>query len=249
MIRLNVNIDHIATIRQARRTNEPNPAAAAVICELAGADGITTHLRSDRRHIQDYDLIALKQVIVTHLNVEMAATPEMVEIACRLKPDVVTLVPESPQEITTEGGLDVIGRRGEIRESIGKLREAGIFVSLFIDPDHRQIEASAALEPFQIEICSANYAKLNEQPGDLTVRRTEEIGEELERIRSAANLATSLNLKVAVGHGLTYRNAGPVAGIKAIEEFNIGHNIIARASLVGLERAVREMKECLMGGR
>ncbi|MFM8394815.1 MAG: pyridoxine 5'-phosphate synthase [Acidobacteriota bacterium] len=249
MSRLNVNIDHIATIRQARRTNEPNPAAAAVICELAGADGITKHLRSDRRHIQDYDLIALKQVIVTHLNVEMAATPEMVEIACRLKPDVVTLVPESPEEITTEGGLDVISHRSEIGETIGELRRAGIFVSLFIDPDQRQIAASAELGGFQIEICSANYAKLNEHPGDLTVRRTDEIDLELKRIEEAANFATSLNLKVAVGHGLTYRNVGPVARLTTIEEFNIGHNIIARASLVGLERAVREMKECLMRAR
>ncbi len=249
MKRLNVNIDHIATIRQARRTNEPNPAAAAVICELAGADGITTHLRSDRRHIQDYDLIALKQVIVTHLNVEMAATPEMVEIACRLRPDVVTLVPESPQEITTEGGLDVLALRSEIEETIRNLRQAGIFVSLFIDPDRQQIEASAALGAFQIEICSANYAKLNEHPGDLTVRRTEEISHELQRIEEAANLAASRHLKVAVGHGLTYRNVGPVARIGAIEEFNIGHNIIARASLVGLERAVREMKECLVRTR
>lgn len=245
MSRLNVNIDHIATIRQARRTNEPNPASAAVICELAGADGITTHLRSDRRHIQDYDLIALKQVIVTHLNVEMAATDEMVEIACRVKPDVVTLVPENPQEITTEGGLDVIGHAPQISKAIRDLRNAGIFVSLFIDPDQKQIEASAELGAFQIEICTANYAHYNENPGDLTVRRTSEIETELARIEAAARKAVELNVKVAVGHGLTYRNVGPVARITEIEEYNIGHNIIARASLVGLERAVREMKECL----
>ena len=245
MSRLNVNIEHIATIRQARRTNEPNPASAAVICELAGADGITTHLRSDRRHIQDYDLIALKQVVVTHLNVEMAATEEMVEIACRVKPDVVTLVPENPQEITTEGGLDVIRLAPQIARAIERLNEAGIFVSLFIDPDQKQIEASAGLGAFQVEICSANYAHYNENPGDLTVRRTSEIEAELARIEAAARTAVAMNVRVAVGHGLTYRNIAPVARIAEIEEFNIGHNIIARASLVGLEKAVREMKECL----
>lgn len=243
--RLNVNIDHIATIRQARRTNEPNPAAAAILCELAGADGITTHLRSDRRHIQDYDLIALKQVVVTHLNVEMAATDEMTEIASRVKPDVVTLVPERPQEVTTEGGLDVISFSQPITRAIERLKEAGIFVSLFIDPDLRQIEMASRLGAFQIEICTANYAQFNEQPGDLTVRRTAEIETELKRIESAAHAAAQIGLKVAVGHGLTYRNVGPVALLPEVDEFNIGHNIIARASLVGLERAVREMKEAL----
>jgi pyridoxine 5-phosphate synthase len=241
MSRLNVNIDHIATIRQARRTNEPNPVSAAVICELAGADGITTHLRSDRRHIQDYDLIALKQVVITHLNVEMAATDEMVEIASRVKPDVVTLVPERPQEVTTEGGLDVIRNRKAIKSAINKLKDSGIFVSLFIDPDIKQIKASAELGAFQIEICTAQYAHLNEHPGDLTVRRTKAIEEEVARIRSAVKAATQEGLSVAVGHGLTYRNVGAIAQIREVEEFNIGHNIIARAALVGLDRAVREM--------
>jgi pyridoxine 5-phosphate synthase len=245
MSRLNVNIDHIATIRQARRTNEPNPVSAAVICELAGADGITTHLRSDRRHIQDYDLIALKQVVITHLNVEMAATNEMVEIAARIKPDVVTLVPERPQEITTEGGLDVVAHQKAIKDAISKLQDAGIFVSLFIDPDIKQIKVAAKLGAFQIEICTAHYAHLNENPGDPTVRRTKEIEAELERIRSAARLASREELKVAVGHGLTYRNVGLVARIDEVEEFNIGHNIIARAALVGLDRAVREMVEAI----
>ncbi|MCI0523800.1 MAG: pyridoxine 5'-phosphate synthase [Acidobacteria bacterium] len=245
MSRLNVNIDHIATIRQARRTNEPNPVSAAVICELAGADGITTHLRSDRRHIQDYDLIALKQVIITHLNVEMAATDEMVEIATRIKPDVVSLVPERPQEITTEGGLDVIGNEKAVRAAIKKLNDAGIFVSLFIDPDINQIKAGARLGAFQVEICTANYAHLNEHPGDATVRRTREIESELARIRTAARSAVKAGLKVAAGHGLTYRNVCAVARIAEIEEFNIGHNIIARAALVGLDRAVREMIEAI----
>jgi pyridoxine 5-phosphate synthase len=245
MSRLNVNIDHIATIRQARRTNEPNPVSAAVICELAGADGITTHLRSDRRHIQDYDLIALKQVVITHLNVEMAATNEMVEIAARVKPDVVTLVPERPQEITTEGGLDVVAHQKAIKDAISRLQEVGIFVSLFIDPDIKQIKAAAKLGAYQIEICTANYAQLNENPGDTTVRRAKEIEVELERIRSAARAASKEGLKVAVGHGLTYRNVGPVARIHEVEEFNIGHNIIARAALTGLDRAVREMVEAI----
>lgn len=241
MKRLNVNIDHIATIRQARRTNEPNPVSAAVICELAGADGITTHLRSDRRHIQDYDLIALKQVVVTHLNVEMAATEEMVAIALRVKPDVVTLVPERPQEITTEGGLDVLANQQAVRAAIAKLTEAGIFVSLFIDPEPGQIRAAARLKSFQVEFCTAKYAQLCEHPGDATVRRTREITAEVERLKKAARIAVKAGLGVAAGHGLTYRNVGRVASISEIEEFNIGHNIIARSSLVGLDRAVREM--------
>lgn len=241
MSRLNVNIDHIATIRQARRTNEPNPVSAAAICELAGADGITTHLRSDRRHIQDYDLIALKQVVITHLNVEMAATDEMVEIALGVKPDVVTLVPERPQEVTTEGGLDVIAHQKTIKSAIAKLNAGGIFVSLFIDPDIKQIKASSKLGAFQVEICTAQYARLNEHPGDATVRRTKEIEDEVNRIRTATKTATREGLKVAAGHGLTYRNVGAIAQIGEIEEFNIGHNIIARAALIGLDRAVREM--------
>jgi pyridoxine 5-phosphate synthase len=219
--------------------------SAAVICELAGADGITTHLRSDRRHIQDYDLIALKQVVITHLNVEMAATEEMVAIASRVKPDVVTLVPETPQEITTEGGLDVTAHQRAIKDAIARLHESGIFVSLFIDPDIKQIKASAKIGAYQIEICTANYARLNENPGDPTVRRAKEIETEIERIRAAARAAEREGLKVAVGHGLTYRNVGLVARIREIEEFNIGHNIIARAALVGLDRAVREMIEAI----
>jgi pyridoxine 5-phosphate synthase len=249
MARLNVNIDHIATIRQARRTNEPNPVSAAVICELAGADGITTHLRSDRRHIQDYDLMALKQVVITHLNVEMAATDEMVEIASRVKPDVVTLVPERPQEVTTEGGLDVIQNEAAVRSAIERLRDEGIFVALFIDPDPRQIEASARLGAFQIEICTASYAHLNEPPGNATVRRLAEIQSEAVRIETAARAAVKAGLKVAAGHGLTYRNVGPVARIGEIEEFNIGHNIIARAALIGLDPAVREMIEAIRRAR
>lgn len=241
MKRLNVNIDHIATIRQARRTNEPNPVSAAVICEFAGADGITTHLRSDRRHIQDYDLIALKQVVVTHLNVEMAATDEMVEIASKVKPDVVTLVPERPQEVTTEGGLDVVANFKEVKKAVDALRSVGIFVSLFIDPEPKQIRAAGKLKVFQVEFCTASYAHLCESPGSATVRNVKEIEAEIERIKKAAKLAVQTGLKVAAGHGLTYRNITPIARIHDIEEFNIGHNIIARAALVGLDLAVREM--------
>jgi pyridoxine 5-phosphate synthase len=180
-------------------------------------------------------------VVVTHLNVEMAATEEMVEIATRVKPDVVTLVPERPQEITTEGGLDVLANKQSIKAALDKLRAAGIFVSLFIDPDVKQIKESAKLGAFQIEICTASYAQLNEQPGDLTVRRTKEIEAEVERIRAASKAALRAGLKVAAGHGLTYRNVAPIARIAEIEEFNIGHNIIARAALIGLDQAVREM--------
>lgn len=241
MKRLNVNIDHIATIRQARRTNEPNPVSAAVICELAGADGITTHLRGDRRHIQDYDLIALRQVVATHLNLEISTAQEMVGIAARVKPDVVTLVPERPQEITTEGGLDVVTHQADVRAAIETLKKAGIFVSLFIDPDLKQIEAAASLGAFQIELCTGRFAELCVGPGDLTVRREAEINAETERIREAAQAAARAQLSVAAGHGLTYRNVGHIARIAEIEEFNIGHNIIARSALVGLDRAVREM--------
>jgi pyridoxine 5-phosphate synthase len=247
MSRLNVNIDHIATIRQARRTNEPNPVAAAVICELAGADGITTHLRGDRRHIQDHDLIALKQVVITHLNLEIAASDEMMEIATRIKPDVVTLVPERPQEITTEGGLDIIAHQKAVKAAIDKLSKSGIFVSIFIDPDLEQLKAAARLNAYQVEICTSRYAKLSEGPGDATVRRVKEIEAELERISKAAKAAARSGLKVAVGHGLTYRNVAAIARLPEVEEFNIGHNIIARAALVGLDRAVREMIAVIRG--
>jgi pyridoxine 5-phosphate synthase len=186
-------------------------------------------------------LIALKQAVITHLNVEMAATDEMVEIAARVKPDVVTLVPETPQEITTEGGLDVVAHKKTIKQAIAKLNDHGIFISLFIDPDIEQIKASAKLGVFQVEICTAQYAHLNEQPGDKTVRRIEAIEKEASRIKAATKIAVREGLKVAAGHGLTYRNVAPIARIADIEEFNIGHNIIARAALVGLDRAVREM--------
>jgi len=242
MIRLNVNIDHIATIRQARMTFEPDVVAAAVLADIAGADGITIHLRGDRRHIQDDDVRTLRRVVKTHLNLEMAATDEMIEIAREVLPDAATLVPERPDEVTTEGGLDTASREEEIRNATNRLADAGILVSIFLDPDATQIEAAHRVGARQIEICTARYAELTDptrsaQPG--------EVEKELERIRESARLASDLGLQVAAGHGLTYRNVPAIAGIEQIEELNIGHNIIARAALAGMERAVREMIETI----
>lgn len=238
MIRLNVNIDHIATLRQARRTFEPSVVAAAVLADLAGASGITIHLRGDRRHIQDEDLPTLRAAVKTHLNLEMAATKEMLAIALETRPDTVTLVPEKPDEITTEGGLDVAAREEVIRASAQELAKAGILVSLFIDPLPEQIEASHRTGARQIEICTARYAELTDPTRHATA---EQVEEELTRIADSARKAGDLGLKVAAGHGLTYRNVPAIAEIYPVEELNIGHNIVARAVLVGMERAVREM--------
>lgn len=239
--RLNVNIDHVATIREARKTIEPSIITAAVICEQAGANGITVHLRQDRRHIQDRDIELLRDVVTTYLNVEMAATDEMVGIALKTKPDAVSLVPENPNEVTTEGGLDVIGNFENVRNAVEKLKNAGIFVSIFIDPDMEQIEAAQGVGAQQVELCTGEYAELT-----LSSRAAHGEGElkaaaEVERIRTAAVHAKSLGLMVAAGHGLTYRNVGSLAAIPDITEFNIGHNIISRAVFIGLNQAVREM--------
>lgn len=241
--RLNVNIDHVATIREARKTIEPSIITAAVICEQAGANGITVHLRQDRRHIQDRDIELLRDVVTTYLNVEMAATDEMVGIALKTKPDAVSLVPENPNEVTTEGGLDVIGNFENVRNAVEKLKNAGIFVSIFIDPDMEQIEAAQGVGAQQVELCTGEYAELT-----LSSRAAHGEGElkaaaEVERIRTAAVHAKSLGLMVAAGHGLTYRNVGSLAAIPDITEFNIGHNIISRAVFIGLNQAVREMIE------
>jgi len=243
-IRLNVNIDHVATIRQARRTWEPSVAAAAVLADLAGASGITIHLRGDRRHIQDDDVRVLRSVVKTHLNLEMAATEEMVRIACEVRPNTATLVPERSDEITTEGGLDVTPREDDVKASARDLAEAGVLVSIFVDPDVAQIEASHRVGAHQIEICTARYAELTDparaaEPGQIEA--------ELARITECASRAGELGLKVAAGHGLTYRNVGAIAEIYPIEELNIGHNIVARAALVGMERAVREMIAAISG--
>lgn len=236
---LGVNIDHVATVRQARGAPEPDPAHAAVLAELAGADGITVHLRSDRRHIQDRDLETLSAVVKTHLNVEMAATAEMLDIAIALKPHSVCLVPERPEELTTEGGLDVAADLEHLRDHVLALHEADIDVTLFIDPDARQVEAAAAADADQIEINTAAYAEATEQRDEDTAE------EELARVAAVASEAAEQGLRVAAGHGLTYRNVGPVVGIEEIVELNIGHNIMARAMLIGMEMAVREMKALL----
>ncbi len=241
--RLNVNIDHVATVRQARRAHEPSVIAAAMLCELAGADGITIHLRGDRRHIQDADLHMLRRAVTTYLNVEMAATDEMIAIALEAKPDAVTLVAENPNEITTEGGLDVQANLDLVRATVARLREGGLFVSLFIDPDPHQVSAAREAGAQQVELCTARYAEATLGPGAVHGQTRQRAADELRRLREAAVLASQNGLQVAAGHGLTYRNVGAVADIQEITEFNIGHNIIARAVLVGLDRAVREMIE------
>jgi len=243
--RLNVNVDHVATVREARKTIEPSVVAAAIVCEQAGAHGITVHLRGDRRHIQDRDIELLRKTVTTYLNVEMGATQEIVEIARRTKPDAVSLVPENPNEITTEGGLDVIRSFDQVRSTIDSLRSAGIFTSIFIDPDIEQIDAAKSVGAQQIEICTAEYAHLT-----LSSRASHSEGEqaaaaEVERIRRAAVHAKSIGLVVAAGHGLTTRNVGALSAITEITEFNIGHHIISRSIFVGLDQAVGEMMQAI----
>ena len=233
---LSVNIDHIATIREARRTNEPDPIAAAAICELAGAHGITVHLRGDRRHIQHRDVKILRETVKTKLNIEMAATDEMIGIALDVVPDQVTLVPETPGEITTTGGLDCSRNQQAITNAIKRLQSNNINVSLFIDPVEPQIRAALGLGARVIELNTAAYSDAT-----LTNRETKQGTEALDNLRQAADFAHSKNMVVLAGHGLTYRNVRAVAAIPAVIELNIGHNIIARAALVGLEHAVRDM--------
>ncbi len=236
---LGVNIDHIATIRQARRTVEPDPVAAAVLAELAGADGITVHLREDRRHIQDRDVRLLRQTVRTHLNLEMAATDEMVAIALDIKPDYVTLVPERREEVTTEGGLDIVGQLARMRDVVTTLQSAGIPVSLFIDAEPGQIDASATVGAKFIELHTGRYAEAHDEPSrDM----------ELATLTEGCMRAIANGLRVNAGHGLTYWNVYPIAAIQGMEELNIGHTIISRAVLIGMERAVREMKQAIGGG-
>ncbi|MFP5501321.1 MAG: pyridoxine 5'-phosphate synthase [Candidatus Sericytochromatia bacterium] len=236
MPKLGVNIDHVATIRQARRTVEPDPVAAAVLCELAGCDSITIHLREDRRHIQDRDVEVLRRTLRVPMNLEMAATDEMVGIALATKPEYVCLVPEKRQEVTTEGGLDVAGSRAELGRQIARLREGGIAVSLFIDPDAAQIHASKELGADMIELHTGSYAE-----------KWRESDLELKRLVEGTALARQLGLVVNAGHGLTYWNVRPIAEIPEMHELNIGHSIVSRAVLVGMERAVREMKLAMSG--
>jgi pyridoxine 5-phosphate synthase len=243
--KLNVNIDHVATIREARKTIEPSIITAAVICEQAGANGITVHLRGDRRHIQDRDIELLRDVVTTYLNVEMAATDEMLAIAIETKPDAVSLVPESPNEITTEGGLNVIQNFETIKHVTAELRNAGIFVSHFIDPDLDQINASARAGAQQVELCTAEFAELTLASRAAHGEGAQKAQAETRRLRTAAEHAKSLGLIVAAGHGLTYRNIAALAAVPEITEFNIGHNIISRAVFTGLYRAVEEMIEAI----
>jgi len=236
--RLGVNIDHVATLRQARRGQVPEPAVAAAIAELSGADGITVHLREDRRHIQDRDLEVLKEVVTTRINLEMAATEEMTRIACGLRPFSATLVPEKREEVTTEGGLDVLGHRKFIIQTVARLKEAGILVSLFIDPDLAQVRSARQVGAAAIEIHTGSYCE---------AFRSGRYGVELDKIRAAATYASSLGLKVFAGHGLDVRNIVPVLAVPEIEEFNIGHSIVARAVFLGLAAAVKEIADLIHG--
>lgn len=230
---LGVNIDHIATLRNARGTNYPDPVQAAFIAEQAGADGITVHLREDRRHITDRDVRILRQTIQTRMNLEMAVTDEMLDIAIELKPQFCCLVPEKRQEVTTEGGLDVAGQQDKMAVAVERLAQAGILVSLFIDADHRQIDAAVAVGAPYIEIHTGAYA---ESQGDLAIQA------ELKRIAKAATYAASKGLKVNAGHGLTYHNVQPIAALPEMYELNIGHAIIGQAVMSGLPAAVADMK-------
>lgn len=232
--RLGVNVDHVATLRQARRAVYPDPVTAAALAELGGADQITVHLRQDRRHINDRDLRLLKETCKTALlNLEMAATDEMMAIALELRPDAVTLVPERAEEVTTEGGLNVSAEEGTIRSAVQRLKNAGIIVSIFVDADAKQVRSSREVGADRIEIHTGTYCAAE---GAAQAR-------ELQRVAEAAALAQELSLEVAAGHGLHYLNVHPIASIPAIEELNIGHALVARAVLVGMERAVREMVE------
>ena len=240
-MRFYVNIDHVATVRQARRTDEPDPVRAAVLAELGGADGITVHLREDRRHIQDRDVRLLAETVRTPLNLEMARARDIADLACELRPWQVTLVPESREEVTTEGGLDLsaASQRDELRRLVERLQTENIRVALFIDPDPQAIEASKDLGVEAIELHTGEYANARAAAREV----------QLARLAEAARLAASMQLAVHAGHGLTYENVAPVASIPEIEELNIGHSVISRAVLIGLERAVSDMAELLRRAR
>ncbi|MBN2857883.1 MAG: pyridoxine 5'-phosphate synthase [Candidatus Delongbacteria bacterium] len=231
-MRLGVNIDHIATIREARKTYEPDPVAAAVLCDLAGADGIVCHLREDRRHINDDDLRRIRETVKSHLNLEMAANDDMVRIATKIKPETVTLVPEKREELTTEGGLDVAGLKDHLRDVVFRLKSAGIKVSVFVDPDISQIKQCANIEADIIEIHTGHYANANTDSDVL---------EEFEKIKHAAVYAAKLGLMVSAGHGLNYHNVKDIVEIEEIEELNIGHSIISRSVFTGMDKAVKDM--------
>jgi pyridoxine 5-phosphate synthase len=236
MPRLGVNIDHIATLRQARGGREPDPVWAAVLAELGGADGITIHLREDRRHIQDRDAQLLRQTIQVRLNLELAVEPEIVAVALELRPDQVTFVPERRAELTTEGGLDVVSQRTRVGEAMARCRDAGLEVALFIDPDPKQVEVAVELGAAAIELHTGRYADAAEGADQIR---------ELTALRNAAATTVAAGLELHAGHGLNYRNVAAVARLNHMAELNIGHSIVSRAIFVGLSQAVREMKECI----
>lgn len=236
MPRLGVNIDHVATLRQARGGKEPDPVWAAVLAELGGADGITIHLREDRRHIQDRDLRLLRETVQTRLNLELAVEPGVVAIAMQVRPDQITFVPERRQELTTEGGLDVAGQRERVAEALARCRDAGIELALFIDPDPRQVEAALELGAAAVELHTGAYANAPEG---------KDRNRELASLHAAGLAATSAGLELHAGHGLNYQNVAAVAQLPQMAELNIGHSIISRSLLVGLTEAVREMKSCI----
>src|SRR5262245_44098718 len=233
MAKLGVNIDHVATVRQARRTYEPDPVWAAALAELGGADGITVHLREDRRHIGDRDVRLLRETVSVKLNLEMAASDEITRVACELNPDQATLVPERREEVTTEGGLNVLAHRTAVADSIGRLKDAGITVSLVLDANEKQIRAAAELGARAVELHTGQYSHAKGEAA---------IAAELFKLRTAGKLVRELGLTLHAGHGLTYRNVIPVAHIDGMDELNIGHSIVARAVMVGMEAAVKEMK-------
>jgi pyridoxine 5-phosphate synthase len=240
MAKLSINVDHVASVRQARKANEPDPVAAALAAEMVGADGITIHLRGDRRHIQDRDLKILKQVVKTVLTLEMSATEEMLEIALKVKPNVITLVPERDGELTTEGGLDLEANFEKLSQAISRLQLDGRLVSLFVNPDEESIKASARLRVDYVELNTDNYA---------CAKGVAEQIAQLERLEKMASLAHRLNLGVNMGHGLDYRNISNLVQIRNIHEFSIGHAVVARAIMVGFEKAVREMLYLVRGLR
>ncbi len=236
MIRLGINIDHVATVRQARQTIEPDPVEAAAMAERGGAEQITAHLRADRRHIQDHDIEALSAAVQVKFNLECACEEEMLAIACRLKPDQVCLVPENRQEVTTEGGLDVVTHRDTVARSVERLHEHGIFVSLFIDPEETQIQAASELGVEAVELHTGAYSN---------AQTAEQVQEELTKLELASAQVAATSVRLHAGHGLNYSNVQPVAKIAGLEELNIGHSVIARSISVGMESAVREMKQLI----
>ncbi|HUF67524.1 MAG TPA: pyridoxine 5'-phosphate synthase [Longimicrobiales bacterium] len=245
-MRLHINIDHVATVRQARRTDEPDPVRAAVLAELGGADGITVHLREDRRHIQDRDVRLLMETVRTGVNLELAVSPSMTSMGADLRPMTVTLVPEQREEITTEGGLDLASENsvGRVRDAVLLLREAGVRTSLFIDPSRADVSTAVAIGANAVELHTGAWA--HQWQG---ARSLPGAADELARLASAAAHGASLGLAVHAGHGLTYENVAPVAAIEDIEELNIGHSVVSRAVLVGMERAVAEMKDLILRSR